>query len=262
MEIAIDPVAFSIFGLPIRWYGLAYVAGFICGLYYFQHLIKKWPTKNLTKEKTDDLFIWVVLGIILGGRFGYVLFYNLPYYLTDPIKSLFIWDGGMSFHGGFLGVVAATYLFCRKHKISWFDLGARIAPAACFGLFFGRMANFVNGELYGRVTEGPWGVIFPHGGPLPRHPSQLYEAALEGIVLFLTLHFIARTNPPQLRVTSFFFIFYGLFRAVVELVRQPDNIAHLSGGAYTLFTQGQLLSLPMILVGAFLFYLSTKHGRR
>lgn len=269
---SIDPVAVRIpeimgFGpFPIHWYGIAYIAGFFCGLAYFKFLLRRRnqpvAAPNITEKHADDMFVWVVLGIILGGRLGYVFFYNPTYYLANPHDMLAIWQGGMSYHGGMLGVFLAVLLFAWRHKLNFFDVTDRVAPATCFGLFFGRLANFINGELWGRVTSQPWGVVFPHAGDLPRHPSQLYEAALEGVVLFLLLHFVAKKGIQRYQLSGLFLLGYGVFRSIVELFRQPDNIAHLQHGIFQWITMGQLLSLPMIVGGIMLLQMSEKRARK
>ncbi|HET8729329.1 MAG TPA: prolipoprotein diacylglyceryl transferase [Alphaproteobacteria bacterium] len=245
---AIDPVAFEIGPFVVRWYALAYLAGFIGGWRYCIHLARVAPV-GPTPQDMDDFLTWAVIGTILGGRLGYVLFYNLPFYLENPLEALKVWHGGMSFHGGLLGVILAMILFALRRGFSPFAIGDIVAAAAPIGLFFGRLANFVNGELYGRATDLPWGVVFPHGGPLPRHPSQLYEAVLEGLVLFILLLVLAHRQALRRRpgiVGGVFLIGYGVSRFLVEFVREPD--AHL-GFLWLGATMGQLLSLPMIAVG-------------
>src|SRR5690606_2680204 len=207
----------------------------------------------------DDLLVYVTLGVVLGGRLGYVLFYRPGYYLDNPLEALAVWHGGMSFHGGVLGVIAAAALFARLRDRSMLEIGDAIAAAAPIGLFFGRIANFINGELFGRVTDVPWAVVFPQGGPEPRHPSQLYEAGLEGLVLFGIMTWFAwRPRDPDSngRLAGIFLIGYGIARIFAELFREPDpHLGFLVGG----LTMGQLLSLPLILVGALLVVRS--HGR-
>ena len=254
----IDPIAFHIFGIAVYWYGVAYLAAFFAGHQYLKYRSKKFTADGLGADQAEDVFMWIVLGIILGGRLGYVLFYNPAYFFEHPTAILQMWNGGMSFHGGFAGVLIASLLFCRKHNIHFFDLMDRVAPGVCFGLFFGRIANFINGELYGRVTDVPWAMVFPTGGPLTRHPSQLYEAALEGIVLFLILHFSAKTKLVRYRTSGLFLIGYGSFRSFVEFFRQGDNIPHLQEGIFTSISMGQILSLPMIAFGLYLIHLSRK----
>ena len=243
----IDPIAISLGPIAIRWYALAYIVGLLLGWRYCRRLAGRLPTP-LTHRAIDDFLVWVALGVILGGRLGYILFYKPGYYLANPIEVLFIWQGGMSFHGGLLGVAVAIVLFARKEAVPALAVGDIVAGAAPIGLFFGRIANFVNGELFGRATDLPWGVVFPHGGPVPRHPSQLYEAGLEGLVLFLVLYALVRRGALQRTgtLTGGFLIGYALSRALVELVRQPDpHLGFLIGG----ITMGQLLSVPMLLAG-------------
>lgn len=256
----IDPIAFEIGPVAVRWYGLAYVAGFIGGLLYIKSLARRWPSR-FTPEGVDDFFTWGVLGVILGGRLGYCLFYNPAYFLSNPVEILKIWEGGMSYHGGLLGVVLAVLLYGRRYKINFFDMTDRIAPGVCIGLFFGRIANFINGELYGRFTDVPWGMVFPHAGELPRHPSQLYQAFLEGLVLFVVLHLVASKKPARYVVSGLFALLYGIFRFAVEFVRQPDNLPHLREGVLGWMTMGQVLTLPLIAFGIGLLVMS-RHARR
>jgi phosphatidylglycerol---prolipoprotein diacylglyceryl transferase len=247
---AIDPIAFSIGPFAFRWYALAYIAGLLLGWWYCRRLCAR--TGALSKEEMDDLLLWITLGVVLGGRLGYVLFYQPGYYLFAPLEALKIWRGGMSFHGGLLGVLLAIWLFARKKFRHPLAVGDVVACATPIGLFFGRVANFVNAELYGRASELPWAIIFPGGGPLPRHPSQIYEAILEGIVLFALLYVLAwrtqlHTRPGLLG--GVFLAGYGVARFLVEYVREPD--AHL-GFLFGFVTMGQILSLPMLGVGALL----------
>ena len=244
----IDPVLVELGPVVIRWYALAYIAGLVLGWRYMIWLAGQ--TGSLIKPKdADDFLVWAVLGVIVGGRLGYVLFYKPAYYLANPGEILQTWQGGMSFHGGFLGVLIATFLFCRMRKIrfwAFIDLAAVVTP---IGLFFGRLANFINSELWGRTTDVAWGVVFPNGGPYPRHPSQLYEAALEGLVLLVILHLVwqrksLRSAPGV--ISGVFLIGYGMSRIIVEFFRQPDaHLGFLAGGA----TMGQVLSIPMVLAG-------------
>ena len=249
----IDPVLVSFGPFAVRWYALAYIAGLVLGWRLMRSIAQK-PPFDIDAEAIDDFLVWAIIGVILGGRIGYVLFYNLPYYADHPLKALQIWQGGMSFHGGFLGVVIAGLIFCRRRGIEPLKLGDLMSCAAPIGLFFGRIANFINGELFGRVTDVPWGVVFPHGGPEPRHPSQLYEAALEGIVLFAVLWFVWHKTSLKNRpgaVIGVFLAGYGVSRIFVEFFREPD--AHL-GFIMAGITMGQILSLPMALAGLFLIY--------
>ncbi|MCP1337478.1 prolipoprotein diacylglyceryl transferase [Futiania mangrovi] len=258
---AIDPVLIEIGPLAIRWYALAYIAGLVLGWRYVVRLMRRedlWGRRGApaTADDIDDLLTWVALGVILGGRLGYVLFYNPGYYLANPLQIPVLWEGGMSFHGGFLGVILAIFGFARKRGIPLFPLGDSIAAAAPIGLFFGRIANFINAELYGRATDVPWAVLFPvapDGRLEARHPSQLYEAALEGLLLFLVLRFLTHRREALERpglVTGVFLIGYGLSRIVVETVREPDaHIGYLVPLGWTGVTMGMVLSLPMVLIG-------------
>jgi len=247
----IDPVAVHLGPLAIRWYALAYVVGLLIGWRYCLRLCVLSPHK-ITREQIDDFLFWAIIGVILGGRTGYVLFYNLPFYSEHPLEIFAVWRGGMSFHGGFLGVLVAVAAFTRNRKIPFVALSDIIAAAAPIGLFFGRIANFINGELYGRVTDVPWGVIFPAGGPEPRHPSQLYEAGLEGLLLFVLLWLMAYLGRGLERpglLTGTFLTGYGLARIAAEYFRQPDvQIGFLAGGV----TMGQVLSVPLVIAGIWL----------
>ncbi|HEY0833074.1 MAG TPA: prolipoprotein diacylglyceryl transferase [Azospirillum sp.] len=251
---AIDPVAFEAGPLVVRWYALAYLAGFLLGWRYCMALAKNSPGGRPAPEDYDDFLTWAVIGVILGGRLGYVLFYNLPYYAQHPMEALYVWQGGMSFHGGMLGVVLAILLFAWKRGLSPFAFADLICAAVPIGLFFGRIANFINGELYGRpAPDVPWAMVFPRDPQqVPRHPSQLYEAALEGAVLFVVLAVIVRLPAVRERpgvVSGVFLAGYGLSRIIVEFFREPDpQLGFLWGGA----TMGQLLSIPMVLVGLWL----------
>ena len=242
----IDPVIFSIGPLAVRWYGLMYLLGFVGGFFAMCH-VTRLRDFAISKEQISDLLFWGVLGVVFGGRLGYTLFYNADYYLANPLQIFYVWEGGMSFHGGMLGVATALLLFSYKHKIPFLLIGDLVVVAAPIGLGLGRIGNFINAELWGRVTTLPWGVVFTGAGPLPRHPSQLYEAALEGLVLFFIIYLLHRRQA-RLGVPSFaFLVGYGTFRFLVEFVRQPDeHLGFLSAGA----TMGQWLSLPMIIVGA------------
>ena len=251
---AIDPVAFAIGPLQVRWYGLAYLAGFvICSLVIYK-VAQRWRVKFTT----DDLLVIVIcimIGTILGGRLGYVLFYGNGYYLTNPAKIFAFQDGGMSFHGGVIGIVIGGIVASKITKVKFVTMADLVVVAAPIGLFFGRCANFINGELWGAVTDLPWGVVFENAGSLPRHPSQLYEALLEGVVLFIILYSMSRKKPPLPQGTYIgtFLILYGVFRILIEFVRQPDaQIGYLFGNWLTM---GMLLSVPLILAGVgFLIY--------
>ena len=241
----IDPVIFQIGPLAVRWYGLMYLLGFAAAYMLIRHLAR---LRNLAldKEGVSDLLFYGVLGVVIGGRLGYVLFYNPEQYLSRPQEIFAIWQGGMSFHGGLLGVVIASLIFCRRRKLPILLTGDILVASAPIGLGLGRLGNFINGELWGRVTQHSWGMVFPGGGPLPRHPSQLYEAFLEGLVLFVILYLLHRRKVAAGIPFFVFFAGYGAFRFLVEFFRQPDaHLGFLWGGA----TMGQLLSLPMILFG-------------
>ena len=247
----IDPVIVSFGPLAIRWYGMMYLFGFIGGYFMMCHVAKlrEMPIKN---ETISDLLFYGVLGVVLGGRLGYVLFYNTWYYFNHPLKIFYVWEGGMSFHGGLIGVMVVLFLFCRMRRLNLFMVADLVVSAVPIGLGFGRIGNFINSELWGRVTNHPWGMVFPNGGPLPRHPSQLYEAGLEGIVLFVLIYLLHRSRAPRGIPAFTFLTGYGVFRFLIEFVRQPDEqLGFLWGGA----TMGQLLSLPMIIFGVSgLFY--------
>ena len=250
---SLDPVIFEIGPFALRWYALAYIAGLMLGWRYVIMLSQSarlWPQgPPVCREAIDDLLMWVTFGVILGGRLGYVIFYNPGYFLAHPGDILAVWQGGMAFHGGLLGVIVAIIIFARRQDIPMLSLGDMVAAAVPIGLFFGRLANFINSELWGRVTQSPWGVVFPNGGPLPRHPSQLYEAGLEGLLLFVVLGFLIWRQGilarPGLAI-GVFLIGYGASRALIEQVREPD--AHL-GYIFSGITMGQILSLPMIAAG-------------
>lgn len=245
-----DPVAFSIGPLLIRWYSLAYIAGILFTLSW----IKKCNQRDnfLSQEAYDEWLTWAILSILLGGRFGYVFFYNASYFLNHPLEIFAFWNGGMSFHGGLLGAIFGMWLYAKKYKINFLQLTDCLSVAAPVGLFFGRLANFVNLELYGRVTDSKFGMIFPNAGDLPRHPSQLYEAFLEGIVLFLTLFLLKnRFINKHGKLSGIFLVLYGSFRILIENFREPDEQI---GFLFDKITLGQLLSLPLIMVGIFLFF--------
>jgi phosphatidylglycerol:prolipoprotein diacylglycerol transferase len=261
---AFDPIAIAIGPIAIRWYALGYIFGIVLGWIYARALIKRPQLWNgaspITLLDMDDFILWVTVGIILGGRTGYVLFYNLPFFIQHPSEILELWKGGMSFHGGFLGCVAAVMLFCWKRNLPTLSLGDITCGVAPIGIFLVRLTNFINGELWGRPADPglPWAMVFPNGGPLPRHPSQLYEAGLEGIVLFMLLAVMIRLGAlkrPGLILGSFI-AFYGLARIFGEFFREPDpQLGFLWGG----LTMGMLLSLPMIAVGAILIALACRH---
>lgn len=245
---AIDPVLVSFGPVVIRWYAMAYVVSLLLGWWYVRTLAAKPPT-TMTPRDTDDLLLWATFGVLLGGRLGYVLIYNLDFYLAHPMEILAVWRGGMSFHGGLAGVLIALALFCRWRKLSFLAVGDLVACATPIGLFFGRLANFINGELYGRATDMPWGMVFPTGGPQLRHPSQLYEALLEGVALFLLLfllHRFTRASRHPGLLGGVFLSGYGIARFGGEYFRQPDTQIGLLGPGLTM---GQILSVPVLLAG-------------
>ena len=257
---AIDPVLIQFGPFAIRWYALAYIAGLLIGWRYCVSLARR-PPHVIDPAELDDFLVWVTLGVVLGGRIGYVLFYNLLFYLQHPLEALKIWTGGMSFHGGAIGVVAATYLFTRRRKIDFLRLSDMLVCAVPIGLFLGRLANFVNGELYGRPTDVWWAMVFPSDPTrLPRHPSQLYEAALEGVVLFIILYVLQRYTSARLYrglLSGVFLAGYAVARIVCEYFREPDRqLGYLLGGntpdQLGGLTMGQLLSIPVVIVGIWL----------
>ena len=246
-----NPVAIQIFSIEIRWYSLAYIFGILIGWFYCKKILIK--DKNISKL-FDDLISYLIIGIILGGRLGYVIFYNLEYFLSNPIEILMIWHGGMSFHGGLLGVLASTIIYAKKHNVNKFIFLDLIAGSAPIGIFLGRIANFVNSELYGRETNILWSVIFTKIDNITRHPSQIYEALLEGVILFFILFFFIKKNyllKPGL-ISSLFLIFYSLFRFLVEFFRVPDEQVGL---IYLNLTIGQIISLIFLSFGFYLFFI-------
>lgn len=244
------PIAIAIGPFAIRWYALAYIAGLLIGWRYCLRLADR-PPGLVRRADIDDFLVWATLGVVLGGRIGYVLFYNFDQYAAHPLQALYLWRGGMSFHGGALGVIVAILLFTRARAIPVFAFADIVCEAVPIGLFFGRIANFINGELWGRVTDVPWAMVFPGGGPLPRHPSELYEAFCEGILLFLLLFVAerrgARRHPGT--IGGLFLVGYAVARMSGELFRQPD----VQIGFIPLFgfqaTEGQLLSIPLLIAG-------------
>jgi len=249
---AIDPVAVAVGPFAIRWYALAYIVALVIGWRYCLMLADRSPNL-VARRDIDDFLVWATLGVVLGGRIGFVLFYNLPYYIDHPLQILELWHGGMSFHGGALGVSLAIVLFSRNRKIAVFALSDIVIEAIPIGLFFGRIANFINDELWGRQTDVPWAVVFPNGGMVPRHPSQLYEAVCEGIFLFLLLLYGEQRGTRRLPgiETGIFLIGYALARTSGELFRQPDaqlGFLFFIGGFGV--TMGQLLSIPVLIAGA------------
>jgi phosphatidylglycerol:prolipoprotein diacylglycerol transferase len=262
---AFNPIAIAIGPVAIRWYALAYIGGIVLGWIYARAILKSerlWGgPAPISLVDFDDFVLWVTLGIILGGRAGYVLFYNLPFFIQHPLQIFELWNGGMSFHGGFLGCVAAVMLFAYNRGLSIASLGDVVCAVGPIGLFLGRIANFINGELWGRPADVPWAIIFPGAGPLPRHPSQLYEAGLEGILLFTVLALMIRAGAlkrPGL-ILGTFIIVYGLTRIFGEFFREPDvQLGFLWGG----LTMGMLLSVPMIAAGALIVLWAMRRPRR
>lgn len=255
----IDPVALSLGPLNIHWYGLMYVIGFAAFLTLGKYRAKQ-PHSPIKSEQVDDIMFYGALGVVLGGRIGYMLFYNFQNFLNDPLSLFQVWQGGMSFHGGLLGVTAAVLFLAYRWRISFLALADFIAPLVPIGLGAGRIGNFINGNLWGKVTDVPWAMIFPNGGAEPRHPSQLYQMALEGIALFIILWLFSRKPRPTGSVAGLFLICYALFRMIVEFVRVPD--AQLGYIAFGWVTQGQLLSLPMLALGIFLFIYAYRHQHK
>jgi phosphatidylglycerol:prolipoprotein diacylglycerol transferase len=242
----IDPIAFSIGPLAVRWYGLMYLAGFAVGWWLATRRISR-NQAPITRKQLDDLLFLIVLGVIFGGRLGYVLFYKPGYYLSHPLEIFYIWQGGMSFHGGLLGVMVALAFAARRHGVDWLRLTDFIAPLTPLGFAAGRLGNFINAELPGRVTDLPWGMVMPGAGDAPRHPSQLYQFALEGVVLFVFLWWFSSKPRPRGQVSAMFLLGYGVLRFVAEFGREPDSfIGYLALG----LTMGQWLCLAMIAGGA------------
>lgn len=242
----IDPVAISVGSFKVHWYGLMYVIG-ISSAWYLARRKTEREQLPWTVAQVEDLIFYAAMGLIVGGRLGYIFFYNFSTFINDPMVIFRVWEGGMAFHGGFIGALAGIWLFGRFQKFSFFMLTDFIAGYVPIGLCAGRIGNFINGELWGKPTDVPWAMIFPLAGPEPRHPSQLYEAFLEGIVLFVILHWLGRMNPPRMAQGGAFVFLYGLFRFIVEFVRSPD--AHIGYLAFDWLTMGQVLSLPMMVLG-------------
>jgi phosphatidylglycerol---prolipoprotein diacylglyceryl transferase len=264
----IDPEIVRIGPIALRWYGLMYVAGFTSSYLLVQHQLKKMRREPGRKGGSaqravnaipdafvDSVYTYLVIGLILGARLGYVLFYDLASYTRNPLEVFAVWHGGMSFHGGMIGSLLTGYLCCRKYQVDFWLAADLVVVTAPIGLGFGRLGNFINGELYGRVTDVPWAMIFPGGGPLPRHPSQLYEFALEGVVLFTILWQLKNRKHAPGAMTAAFLVLYGLFRTIVEFFRQPDAQLGFIAGP---FTMGQVLSVLTMLAGIVLYVLRTR----
>lgn len=256
----IDPIALAIGPLKIHWYGLMYLIGFACAWWLGVIRARK-PGSGWNENQISDMIFWGAMGVVLGGRAGYVLFYNFDKFLADPLWLFAVWEGGMSFHGGLLGVIIVLYWFGKQHGKTLMEMGDFVAPLIPIGLGAGRVGNFIGGELWGRTTDVSWGVVFPRAGDLPRHPSQLYEFALEGVVLFAVLWWFSSKPRPRMAVSGLFLLLYGAFRSFVEFYREPD--AHIEFIAFNWLTMGQLLSLPMILIGCgFIWFAYQVNGRK
>ena len=252
-----DPVAIQIFSIEVRWYSLAYIFGIILGWIYCKKILNK--NKKISNV-FDDLISYLIFGIILGGRLGYVLFYNLEYYLQNPIKIFMVWEGGMSFHGGLIGVIIFAAIFSKKHNMNKFIFLDLISVSAPIGIFLGRISNFINSELYGKESDVFWSVIFPKIDSLTRHPSQIYEAILEGLILFIIMAVLVKKNyllKPGL-ISSIFLIFYSIFRFFVEFYRMPDD--HL-GFIFLNLTTGQIISFIFFCSGIYLFYIKKNENK-
>ena len=253
-----DPVFIRIGPLAFRWYGLMYALSFIAAIFLIRYMAVKKRLK-ITKDQVSDLMLYAAIGVILGGRLGYVLIYNPGFYFSNPSKIAAVWEGGMSFHGGLIGVLVAGALFCKKYKFSFYEVADVAVISVPVGLGLGRVGNFINGELYGRPTDVPWCMIFPQGGDVCRHPSQLYQAGLEGVALFLILWVLLKRDLPRGVMFWSLVLFYGLFRFAAEFFRQPDPQLGLLLG---LFSMGQLLSLPMFVLGGGMAWVRWKRGMK
>ncbi len=247
----INPIALSLGSLNIHWYGLMYFLAFLSFIHLGKKQIFSKPWFNLNEKMLDDTFFYGALGVILGGRLGYVLFYQPLYYFTHPYEIFALWQGGMSFHGGLIGVLIGVYWVTTKYKASWLQTMDFIAPLIPLGLFFGRVGNFINQELWGRPTDLPWGMIFPIIDKIPRHPSQIYEALFEGIILFIILWIYSSSKRQIGKVSGLFLLLYGFFRFFIEFTRAPDQFL---GFIFLKFTMGQILCIPMIIIGLWFLY--------
>jgi len=254
-----DPIALQLGPIAIRWYGLMYLTAFAIVIFLGRYRIRNQPWLSITSSDLDDMLFYGVLGVVLGGRLGYIFFYKPLEYLHDPIRIFFVWEGGMSFHGGFLGVVIAMMWFARSHGKKWLQVTDFIAPLCPLGLGAGRIGNFINAELWGRPSDVPWAMVFPQVDGLARHPSQLYEFLLEGLVLFALVWFYSRRWRPLGAVSGVFLLGYGVLRFIVEFTREPDSFLGLLPLELSM---GQWLSLPMIVAGLILIIWANRHGRR
>jgi phosphatidylglycerol:prolipoprotein diacylglycerol transferase len=247
----ISPEIFRVGPFAVRWYGLMYLGGFFASYFLAKYQVRR-KGLNLDKDILLFLYLYLIIGLLAGARLGYVIFYNFPNYLKHPLEIFYLWQGGMSFHGGLLGSIASGILFCKKYRVNFWQMSDLLIVTAPIGLGLGRIGNFINGELYGRVTDVPWGMVFPSGGPLPRHPSQLYEFFLEGVVLFTVLWILKDKELQSGILASVFAIVYGMFRFFVEFFREPDpQLGFIIGP----FSMGQLLSFIMVFIGFGVFYL-------
>jgi len=251
-----DPAIFSVFGFSVRWYSLAYITGVLYSYFFIKRQNKK--LNFLTINAQENLITYLILSVILGGRFGYVLFYNLEFYLENPLQIFAFWHGGMSFHGGLIGVILGIFLFSKNYQIKFFQISDYLAITCPIGIFFGRIANFINLELYGKITDSKFGMIFPNAGNLPRHPSQLYEAFLEGLLMFLILNLLFLfTNLKKYYgfLSGLFLALYGISRIIIENFREPDPQIGLF---FNSISMGQILSLPLLILGLIIIFLSVK----
>lgn len=254
----IDPVAIQLGPISIQWYGIMYLLGFVAAWWLLRRRARR-ADPDWNHEQIDDLIFFGALGVIVGGRLGYLLFYQPAQWVADPLLVFRVWEGGMAFHGGLLGVIAALFWVARRQGRHPFDVTDFVAPVVPIGLGAGRIGNFINGELWGRTSDVPWAMVFPGAGPEPRHPSQLYEFALEGVVLFVLLWWFSAKPRPRMAVSGLFLLLYGFFRFMVEFVRMPD--AYLGTIAFDWLTMGQLLSLPMVAGGAVMLVLAWRRPR-
>ena len=257
----IDPVAIHLGPIKIHWYGLMYIFGLFSEWFLLSYRARRMPWSPVKPEQVGDLILYSVFGIVLGGRIGYIIFYNLSFYIHNPLQMLYLSDGGMSFHGGFLGMLLVVWIYSKRYNINYVNLGEFIIPSIPIGLGAGRLGNFINGELWGRVTDSPIGMVFPTGGSLPRYPSQLFELFFEGIVLFTVLWLVTVKKRPRYLVSGLFLFLYGCARFICEFVRQPDP--QYGFILFNWMTMGQILSLPMIIIGIAILifvYIKTKNN--